>query len=232
MTALSFPCHRWGRRLAVAAAAAAAALALVGCSSGPAPADWQLNARSAAERATQAWLSGLSRTAEADWQRAWVEVARTADPAQAARVALLRCATESAALVWQGCPAYQPLAVDAAAAEQAYARYLAGQATAADAAQLPGPQQALVAVSGPGAAPALAAVEDPLSRLVAAGVLLRRGQADAPVVALAVDTASAQGWRRPLLAWLGVQRELATAAGQADEVARIDRRLALLQPPR
>ena len=222
--------RRGGASLRASVALALAAGLLIACSSQPPAPDWQLNARGAAARAVSAWLSGVSRTPEADWQRAWSEVSRTADPAQAARLALLRCAAESAALVWDGCPAYAPLAVDAAPAEQAYARYLAGSATAADAPRLPEAQRALVAAAGPGAAAALALVADPLSRLVAAGVLLRRGQADAPVVALAVDTASAQGWRRPLLAWLGVQRRLAEAAGDALLLARIDRRLALLGP--
>jgi hypothetical protein len=74
---------------------------------------------------------------------------------------------------------------------------------------------------------ALAAVEDPLSRLVAAGVLMRSSRADPAVIATAIDTASAQGWRRPLLAWLGVAAQRAEAAGDGQEAARIRRRIAL-----
>jgi len=47
-------------------------------------------------------------------------------------------------------------------------------------------------------------------------------------VHLAVDAASAQGWRRPLMAWLHVALARAQAAGQADEAARLQRRLALV----
>jgi len=43
----------------------------------------------------------------------------------------------------------------------------------------------------------------------------------------AIDTASDQGWRRPLLAWLGVQAQRAEAAGDAQEEQRIRRRIAL-----
>lgn len=74
--------------------------------------------------------------------------------------------------------------------------------------------------------------DDPLGRLIAAGVLLQRSQATPDVVAAAVDTASAQGWRRPLLAWLGVQARLADARGDAPEAARIRRRMDLVQPAR
>jgi hypothetical protein len=60
-------------------------------------------------------------------------------------------------------------------------------------------------------------------------VLFRAGRASPAVVRQAVDTASAQGWRRPLLAWLGVQAQLAEKGGDAEEAARLRRRIALTQ---
>ena len=76
----------------------------------------------------------------------------------------------------------------------------------------------------------LAAVDDAQSRLIAAAVLLRRGQATPGVISAAVETASGQGWRRPLLAWLKVQQQRASAAGASDEAARIQRRIDLVAP--
>jgi hypothetical protein len=199
---------------------------LAACGSTPPPPDWQMNAKGSAERAAEAWLSGQAKVEEVEFQRARSEVARTAQPALMARLELTRCATRVAALVFEPCAGFEALVGDAAPPEQAYARYLAGQATADDAALLPPPHRALV-----GAAPAdLQAIQDPLSRLIAAGVLVRRGAAPPAVVASAVDTASQRGWRRPLLAWLGVQLRLAQTAGDAAEAARIQRRLDLLAP--
>jgi hypothetical protein len=63
---------------------------------------------------------------------------------------------------------------------------------------------------------------------VAAGVLLRRGAASPDVVQSAVDTASAQGWRRPLLAWLGVQARQADLSGQAEQARALRRRMDLV----
>jgi hypothetical protein len=76
----------------------------------------------------------------------------------------------------------------------------------------------------------LKGIADPLSRLIAAGVLMRRGVATPAVIAAAVETASQRGWRRPLLAWLGVQLQQARAAGATDEAARIQRRIDLVAP--
>ena len=76
----------------------------------------------------------------------------------------------------------------------------------------------------------VAGIDDPLARLISAAVMLRQQHADPALVALAVDTASGQGWRRPLLAWLGVQRQLAEARGDTAEAARVQRRMELVAP--
>lgn len=216
-------------RTSLPMAVLASALVLLGCSSTPPPPDWQLNAHGSAQRAVAAWLSGDTRIADAEWRVAERETRRTADPTQLARLALLRCAAQVASLQLAPCPDFAPHAADAAAPEQAYHRYLAAQATSADVAHLPEAQRSLVALNAAALQAQLPKVSDPLSRLVAAGVAFQRGQAGPALVALAVDTASAQGWTRPLMAWLLVQRDAALQAGQADEAARIERRLALIK---
>ncbi|HWI11116.1 MAG TPA: hypothetical protein VNU48_07285, partial [Burkholderiaceae bacterium] len=82
------------------------------------------------------------------------------------------------------------------------------------------------AAAGTGAVDAAA---DPLARLIAAGVRFEAGRADPALIASAVDTASSQGWRRPLLAWLGVQLKLAEQAGASDAAQRLRRRVELVQ---
>ncbi|MDP2075405.1 MULTISPECIES: hypothetical protein [Pseudomonadota] len=207
-----------------------AVMALAACSSNPPPPQWPAEAKGSSERATEAWLSGDSRIEAAEFNRAQAEVARTGQVALVARLELLRCATRVASLVVEPCTGFDVLAQDAAPAEQAYARYLAGTAQAADAALLPEVHRSLVGNSTPAAA--LVAIKDPLSQLVAAGVLFRSGRATPGVIAQAVDTASARGWRRPLLAWLQVQQERAKAAGDANAVAAVQRRIDLVAPPR
>lgn len=186
-----------------------------------------MNAKGSVERAADAGLRGDSKIEAAEFARARAEVARTGRPDLMARVELLRCATRVAALDFAPCAGFDALAPDAAPAEQAYARYLAGTSPASDAALLPEAHRSLAAGAAvPDAA--LTAMADPLSRLVAAGVLLRREQATPAVIEQAVDTASAQGWRRPLLAWLGVQLQRAQVSGATQEAARIQRRIDLV----
>ncbi len=204
----------------------AAVLSLAACSSGPKPAEWQMEAKTALERAVAAYMEGNSRVEAQEFGRARSELSSTGRADLLARAELLRCAARVASLVLEPCAGFEPLRQDAPAAERAYADYLAGGLQPQDIALLPAPQRA--AASG-GEAAAVRGIADPLSQLVAAAVLFRTGRASPAVLQQAVDTASSQGWRRPLLAWLGVQLQLAEKAGDAEEAARLRRRIALTQ---
>ncbi len=103
--------------------------------------------------------------------------------------------------------------------------------TAQSIALLPAQQQAPASRLRPGGAVSagdvalLTAIADPLARLVAAGVWFQAGKGHPAVMGLAVDTASAQGWSRPLLAWLQVQARHAELGGDAVEAERLRRRI-------
>lgn len=206
---------------------AAAAVALLGaCSSKPPVPDWQMNAHASAQKAVEAYLAGNTRVEKLEWDRARAEVVRTGRPDLLARLELMRCAAEVASLVPGPCERFEALRADAAEPERAYADYLAGRALPQQLALLPEAQRK-VAVSGD--ASALPSIEDPLARLLAAGVLFRSGRGTPAVMANAIDTASSQGWRRPLLAWLALQAQRAEAAGDHEAAAALRRRMAIVE---
>lgn len=205
-------------------------LAIGACASRePAP-EWQSNAKSGLERAVAAYFVGNGRVEAQEFAVARAEIARTGRPALVARAELVRCASRVASLVIEPCSRYDALATDAEPAERAYAAFLAGRAAPADGAQLPEHHRALVVADATPASDlaALERIADPFARLVGAAVSLQSGRAGPGVVGLAVETASAQGWRRPLLAWLQVQLRQAEAAGDAATAERIRRRIGLV----
>ncbi|MEO7128356.1 MAG: hypothetical protein ABI040_05745 [Rhodoferax sp.] len=208
------------------ALAALAALLLCACAGSPKAPDWQMNAYDSMQRSVVAYLSGDTRGEALEFAKARSEIASTGRPDLMARAELLRCAARVASLVFEPCAGFEKLRRDAPAAERAYADYLSARVRAQDVALLPKPQQ-LVA-NNPDVV-ALGRISDPLSQLVAAGVVFERGVASPAVMALAVQTASAQGWRRPLLAWLTVQARTAEQGGDSAEVARLRRRIDLVQ---
>ena len=195
------------------------------CASGPRPPDWQIEAKGAMERSVAAYLDGDSRVEGAELARARSQLSRTGRADLLATAELLHCASRVASLVFEPCAGFAPLRPDALQAQRAYADYLSGQISPAQIALLPEAQRA----AATGNASALLGIADPLAQLVAAGVLLQSGKASPAVIGLAIDTASAQGWRRPLLAWLGVQLQRAEQGGDAPQAARLRRRLDLVQ---
>ncbi len=172
-----------------------------------------------------------SRVEVIEFERARQQIARSGRADLLARAELMRCATRVASLVFEPCAGFEGLRADAAAAEQAYAAHLAGERLSPAAIlQLPEAQRtaARTVAGGSGVPPRAAMPEDPLSRLIAIALLFRAGHADPALIASASETASAQGWRRPLLAWLAVQAGLAERAGNAAEAARLKRRMAVV----
>jgi hypothetical protein len=202
-------------------------LLLAACSSGPQAPDWQMEARSSMDRAVAAYLEGNARVEAMEFGRARSELSSTGRTDLVARAELLRCASRVASLVLEPCAGFEPLRPDAPAAERAYADYLEGRLQPQDLALLPASQRAAAAAGAD--VGAVKGIADPLSQLVAAGVIFRAGRASPALLQRAVDTASSQGWRRPLLAWLGVQLQVAEKGGDAEAAARLRRRIALTQ---
>jgi hypothetical protein len=162
-----------------------------------------LNAVGALKNFQQHYLFGDTKLAEMEFAAAKAEIARTGRADLLARAELIRCAVRTASLELDDCPGFERLRAQAGPEEIAYAEALAGKR-----ARLAG--------------------EDPLSMLVTAGVLFRTGKIAPAQISAAAEVASAQGWRRPLLAWLGVQAKRAEEAGDADAAARVRRRIELI----
>lgn len=195
--------------------------ALLGaCAGAPPPPDWQSNAHLALKNFETAYLRGDSGLGDSEFARARTELASTGRADLVARAELARCAVQVASLAIEDCPGFTALAADADANERAYAEYISGRWEGLNVDLLPAQHRPVVASS--------ALPTDPLARLVAAGALLRAGRLEPAGIAAATEAASANGWRRPLLAWLGVQEKRAADAGDGEAAARIRRRIDLV----
>lgn len=178
---------------------------LAACSGAPVPPDWQSNSYAALGAYRADYLKGDTRSADLEFKRLKDELSATGRPGLIARAELLRCALRTAALEIDDCPAFDR--ADAGPEELAYMDYLSGKASRA-------------------------ATGDALSRLVSYGVKFKTGQITPAEITAAVDLSSEQGWRRPLLAWLGVQAKRAEASGDSEALARIRRRISLVSGER
>src|SRR5262245_16658166 len=180
-----------------------ALILLASACAGRQPPDWQTNSVQALQSFQRHYFAGDTAVAEAEFKSARSELARTGRADLVGRAELVRCAVRTASLEFDDCPGFEALRDGARPEEVAYAAYLSGKGSHRPS-------------------------DEPVSQLVAHAVSFRQGSIPPADLTAAVDIASAQGWRRALLAWLGVQEKRASDAGDSETAARIRRRIDLI----
>lgn len=204
-------------------------LLLSACAGGQMPPEWQTQSHAALERFRQHYLDGNSRLAQRSFAEAKAAVASTGRPELVARVELFRCALGTAALDVDACAEFESARSDATAEDRVYADFLRGQLRGPDARSLPSQYRGIATARDEATRNgALRQIEDPVSRLVAAGTLFRLAQLSPEALSTAIDTASAQGYRRALLAYLNVQAKRAESTGDSGALDSIRKRIDLV----
>ena len=207
------------------------AVLIGGCAGTPAP-EWQSEAHVALEKFRQNYLEGNTRLAERYFGEAQRSISATGRLDLAARAELIRCGLATASLSDDACAEFEALRSHATVEEKAYAQFLAGRWKELRVRDLPEPYRKVVKGGDEGSQNReIGRIEDPVSRLVAAGAAFRAGRLSPAGVETAIDAASAQGLRRPLLAYLKVQAKLAEQGGDTAAVETIRRRIELASQP-
>ena len=204
---------------------------LAACGSGgPPPPDWKTDSADLIERYQKHALLGDNTLAERYFKQAVAATGGAGRVAETARLWLVRCATRRAMLIDDACAEYADLArIAPNAADQAYYQFVTLRWDGLDAALLPRQHQDLLRAPASKRREMLGKIDDPLARLLDASLLVMRQEADAGTLALAAETASSQGWRQPLLTYLKLQQKQAAAQGNTAELARLDRRIQLVE---
>lgn len=204
---------------------------LTACGSGgPPPPDWKSDAADLVERYQKHALLGENALAERYFQQAVAATGGAGRVAETARLWLLRCAVRRAMLIDDACAEYADLAqIEPNPADDAYYRFLTLRWEGVDAGLLPAQHRDLVRAPAEKRPGIVERIDDPLARLLDASLLVMRREADAATLALAAETASARGWRQPLLTYLRLQEQQAEARGDATEQARLARRIRLVE---
>jgi len=211
--------------------ALAALTLLAACgSSGPPPPDWETDAADLIERYAKHALRGENTLAERYFQQAIAATGGAGRVAETARLWLARCAVRRAMLIDDACAEYADLAtVETTPADRAYFRFITLDWNGIDPALLPAQHRDLAAALPDRRRDVPARVTDPLARLLEASLLVMRREHDASILELATETASAQGWRQPLLTYLTLRRQQAETAGQQELADRLTRRIRLVE---
>lgn len=199
-------------------------------SGGPPPPDWRTDSADLIERYKKHALLGENTLADRYFQQAITATGGAGRVADTARLWLVRCATRRAMLIDDGCNEYADLAkIEANAADHAYYQFVTLRWDALDIALLPDQHRDLVRSPADKRQETLSRVSDPLARLLDASLLVMRKESGPSTLKLATETASAQGWRQPLLTYLKLQEKQAAASGNTDEATRLAKRIQLVE---
>ena len=211
--------------------ALASLIMLTACGSGgPPPPDWKTDAADLIERYQKHALLGENTLAERYFQQAVAATGGAGRVAETARLWLVRCATRRAMLIADACTEYAELArVAPNPTDRAYYDFLTLRWDDIDIAQLPSQHRDLVRAPADKRPELLNHIDDPLARLLDASLLVMRQEADRATLSLATETASERGWRQPLLTYLKLRQQQATAQGLAEEADRLAQRIQLVE---
>ena len=206
-------------------------IVLTACgSSGPPPPDWKTDSADLIERYKKHALRGENTLAERYFQQAVAATGGAGRVADTGRLWLVRCATRRAMLIDDACTEYADLSrLELNADDHAYYQFVTLDWDTVNIALLPPQHIGLVRAPADKRQESLSRVPDPLARLLEASLLVMRREANAATLILATETASSQGWRQPLLAYLKLQEGLAARSGNATEQSRIALRIQLIE---
>jgi hypothetical protein len=206
-------------------------LALAGC--GPKPMPWIEAGYQRMENFKMDFLTGRPPIiTDMHFKKAVEEIKKSGDLDLLGKLWLTRMALQIAVLDEPEEGDYSRLeAAQSVPANRSFYLFLKGDA-AATGALLPEHYRKFFAALNAGNATetgiAVAKIDDPLSRLIAAGLAVRRHAENEALLRMAVDTASRNGWKRGLLAWLKRLAVFYEASGEAAKAAAIRQRIDLI----
>jgi hypothetical protein len=209
------------------------ALLVCACSSAPIP-EWKDNAYRHLEDYKKYYLADKEDATEPHFVKARKEIAAGNDLGLLSVAYLTKYALHAASLESFETREFAKLyRLEPNVTNMAYCHFLKGNFSAVDLKALPvqytGTMKATAGKNIALAAKEIAAIDDPLSRLVACGVWVKYLPYDENIIQIGINTASANGWRRPLWAYLTKLQQYYFERGEASKASAINERLDLLK---
>ncbi|MDD5711167.1 MAG: hypothetical protein PHY31_00230 [Smithellaceae bacterium] len=203
-----------------------------GCSSQPIP-DWTYASSGQLESFKENFMEGKDQIAQLHFNKALAEIKKSGNLEVIGRAYLTRCAFQIATL--EDMDDADFLKVDAIEPDRAngnFWRLLKGAPSEVDAAALPeqyGEVAKILKGEKGDLAKNIASIDDSVSRLVACGIVVKMHREDEEVLKTAVATASRQGWRKPLLAYMERLQKFYADHAQMEKAENMRQRLELIR---
>ena len=195
---------------------------------------WKEKAYSQLDEYKTSFLTGREASTEPHFEKARKEIAAGNDLGLLTIAYLTKYALHTASLEPFDASEFAKLyRLEPHPSDMAYCHFLKGNFSAVDPKALPARYAGVLkAAFGRDAAMAgreIAAIDDPLSRLIACGVWTRYLPADETIMQIGIAAASANGWRRPLWAYLERLQNYYLENGDQAKANSVSERLKLLR---
>lgn len=209
-------------------------LLIWGCGFATSAPVWKDNAYRQLDEYKTSFLTGREASSEPHFAKARRDIASGNDVGLLATAYLTKYALHTASLESFDASEFAKLyRLEPHPADMAYCHFLKGNFSAVDIKLLPsryvGILKAALKSDLAMAAREISAVDDPLSRLIACGVWVRYLPSDEAILQIGISTASANGWRRPLWAYLSKLHSYYLEKGDQNKAAATKERLDLLK---
>jgi hypothetical protein len=209
-------------------------LLLVGCGSSKPVPDWTDASFNQLDNYKKSYLSGKERIAEAYFNKAVDEIKSSGDLDILARAYLTKYAVQVAVLETFDDREYLRIdAVEPVLQNKNFYSFLKGAFDNVDEKLLPqqyaGFLRAFQSGKKDDVAHEISKMDNPLSKLIAVGLLVKKNNDDEIDLKLAIDIASQNGWKKALLAYLSKLQSFYKTNNKPDKAAHVEERIQLIK---
>jgi len=207
---------------------------LVGCGSSKPVPDWTYASFNQLDNYKKSCLIGKERIAEAYFNKAVDEIKSSGDLDILARAYLTKYAVQVAVLeAFDGREYLRIDAVEPVLQNKNFYSFLKGAFDNVDEKLLPkqyaGFLRAFQSGKKDDVAHEISKMDNPLSKLIAIGLLVKKDKNDEIDLKLAIDIASENGWKKALLAYLGKLQSFYKTNNQPGKAAHVEDRIQLIK---
>ncbi len=207
---------------------------LVGCGSSKPVPDWTDASFNQLDNYKKSYLSGKELIAEAYFNKAVDEIKSSGDLDILARAYLTKYACQVAVLEAFDDREYLKIeAVEPVLQNKNFHGFLKGAFDNVDEKLLPQQYEGFLRAFKSGkkedVAREISKMDNPLSKLIAVGLLVKKNKVEEIDLKLAIDIASQNGWKKPLLAYLGKLQSFYKTNNEPDKAAHVEERIQLIK---
>jgi hypothetical protein len=209
-------------------------LLFLGCASKPLP-DWLNTSYNQLENYKKSYLSGSEKIAALQFKCTINEIRKSGDLEILSRAYLIRMALQATAFENMNEEEYVKIdALQPSLPNRSFHAFLKGDISHTDVNLLPGQYRGLCKAlqqkgNGVELLREIDNMEDPLSQLIALGIIVRLQQDNEYVLKKAIVVASAQGWEKPLIVYLGRLQSYYEGKKETDKATGIKQRIKLIR---